>query len=123
MKKRKSQVHFEDMREEMIVNKGQRHFKQKVELPNRIYVRDEKDIVKQLSTVGSKVYLNSHNRPYGSNQGSSMKQLDAPVDSPLKDESIQYPYIKEVNDDTIDIVSSKPQSKCVSSRANNMITS
>lgn len=92
-----------------------------MELPNQIYVRDEKDIVKQLSTVGSKAYLNSHNKPYGSNQGSSMKQLDTQLESPLKDESIQFPYIKEVNEDTIDIVSSKVASDR-SPKANNMIT-
>jgi hypothetical protein len=64
--------------------------KSKTELPQQIYVREEKDIVKQLSTLGSKAYINSHNKPYGSNQGSSQKALDTNpgIDSPSKDESI-----------------------------------
>lgn len=76
------------MREVMMVGKSLNHIKNKTELPQQIYVRDEKDIVKQLSTLGSKAYINSHNRPYGSNQGSSQNQLDTHIDSPLKDDSI-----------------------------------
>ena len=35
------------------------------DVPTKIYVRHEDDIIRQLSSIGSKTYMSSHKSPYG----------------------------------------------------------
>jgi hypothetical protein len=37
----------------------------RADVPAKIYIREEKDLVKQLCSIGTKTYMSSHKEPYG----------------------------------------------------------
>lgn len=55
-----------------MINGQKLKFLTKLDIPKQIYVRKESDIVKQLSTLGTTTYINSHAKVYG---GAMEKQV------------------------------------------------
>ena len=37
----------------------------RTDVPRKIYLRSEDDVIKQLSSIGTKTYMSSHKSPYG----------------------------------------------------------